>query len=312
MSTNRTKITSLNTLRQGFTLVELLVVIAIIGVLIALILPAIQAAREAARRTQCKNNLRQLGVAVQTYHDSHGAYPMGRDGTGKRAVSWAFRLLPQLEQSAIYTTLRPGLDVDHDDNGQAMRTPVATFFCPSRRTPAADRDFDNDDAPTLKPGVAAGGDYAANVGDDMDNDGAEEFDSTEAGPIYTRSAIQDRHVTDGLSNTFVIGEKYITELIEDDEEPPAPGTEHAQRGDSAIFAGDSLETILRTADEGFPGPPDDDDNERFGSEHNQQAHFAFLDGSVRSINYDIEEDAYEAMGIIADGLDATDEPVSTP
>ena len=116
-------------------------------------------------------------------------------------------------------------------------------------------------------------------------------------------------MTDGLSNTFVIGEKFITELIEEDEEiPPQPGTEHADRGDSAIFAGDSRETILRTADEGFPeGVPDDDDNERFGSEHSQQAHFAFLDGSVQSISYDMDEEAYEWMGIIADGMGDTDD-----
>jgi prepilin-type N-terminal cleavage/methylation domain-containing protein/prepilin-type processing-associated H-X9-DG protein len=296
--------------RRGFTLVELLVVIAIIGVLVALILPAIQAAREAARRTQCKNNLRQLGVAVQTHHDSRGAFPMGRDGTNKLAVSWAFQLLPYLEQNAIYTSFRKGVEVDHDDNARAMRTPVATFFCPSRRAPAADRDFDNDDAATLKPGVAAGGDYAANVGDDMDNDGADVFEPDEAGPIYTRSKISARQVTDGLSNTFAIGEKYITELIEEGEEAPEPGTEHAERGDSAIFAGDSLQTILRTADEGFPGPPDDDDNERFGSEHSQLSNFAFLDGSVHTISHDMDEEAYEWMGIIADGMAPTDEAVT--
>jgi len=299
--------------RPAFTLVELLVVIAIIGVLIALILPAVQAAREAARRTQCQNNLRQLALAVQTHHDARGAFPTGRDSKGKLAVSWAFHLLPYLEQSAIHRAFRKGVEVDHDDNAMAMRTPVATFFCPSRRAPAADRDFDNDDLPTLKPGVAAGGDYAANVGDEMDNDGADGFDAEEAGPIYTRSKINARHVTDGLSNTFVIGEKFITELVAPDEEPPAPGREHAYRGDSAIFAGDSLETILRTADEGFPeSGPDDDDDERFGSEHGQQSHFAFLDGSVRLIQHDIEEEAYEFMGIIADGQDLPADAATTP
>jgi prepilin-type N-terminal cleavage/methylation domain-containing protein/prepilin-type processing-associated H-X9-DG protein len=298
--------------RLGFTLVELLVVIAIIGVLVALILPAVQAAREAGRRTQCKNNLRQLGVAVQTYHDSRGAYPSGRDGSGKRSVSWAFRLLPYLEQNPVYAAYRPALDVDHDDNAMAMRTPVPTFFCPSRRAPIADRDFDNDDQPTLKPGVAAGGDYAANVGDEMDNDGADVYEPDEAGPIYTRSNINERQVTDGLSHTFVIGEKFLTDLLEEGEDPPTPGTEHASRGDSAIFAGDSRETILRTADEGFPeGVPDDDDNERFGSEHGQMAHFAFLDGSVHSLSYDMDEEAYEWMGIIADGMGETDDVAAT-
>jgi prepilin-type N-terminal cleavage/methylation domain-containing protein len=289
----------------AFTLVELLVVIAIIGVLVALLLPAVQAAREASRRAQCKNNLKQLGLAVQTYHDARDAYPSGRDETKKLAVSWAFRVLPYMEQNAIYTAFRQGIEVDDDDNAAAMRTPVTTFFCPSHRAPAADRDFDNDDAPTLKPGVAAGGDYAANVGDEMDNDGNDTFDADNAGPIYTRSKINARQVTDGLSHTFVIGEKFITDLVASDENPPAPGTEHADRGDSAIFAGDSLETILRTADEGFPeGEPDDDDDERFGSEHGDFTHFAYLDGSVHALQYDMDQEVYEFMGIIADGVEA--------
>lgn len=286
---------------RAFTVVELLVVIAIIGVLVGLLLPAIQAAREAARRTQCKNNLHQLAIAVTAYHDARQAYPSGRDGTGKRAVSWAFRILPHMEQTAVYAAFRPTLEVDHDDNAGAMRSPVPAFFCPSRRPPAADRDFDNDDQPTLKPGVAAGGDYAANAGDDMGNDGAAVFDPLEAGPIYTRSAINARQVTDGLSNTFGLGEKFITDLVAEDVTPPASGAEHAYRGDSAIFAGDSRETILRTADEGFPeGAPDDDDNERFGSEHGQFAHFAFLDGSVRPLSYDMDRQLYEGLGVIAD------------
>src|SRR5262245_42739528 len=81
---------------RGFTLVELLVVIAIIGVLVALLLPAIQAAREAARRSQCANNLRQLGLAVQLHHDAKKAYPPARNATDTKSVSWAFYSLPYL------------------------------------------------------------------------------------------------------------------------------------------------------------------------------------------------------------------------
>jgi prepilin-type N-terminal cleavage/methylation domain-containing protein len=293
---------------RAFTLVELLVVIAIIGVLVALLLPAVQAAREAGRRTQCKNNLRQLGLAVQTYHDAQGQYPMGREDTDKLAVSWAFRVLPFMEQNAIYQSLQKGVAVDDDRNATAMRKPVPAFFCPSRRAPIADRDFDNDDAPTLKPGVAAGSDYAANVGDDMDNDGRDTFDPENAGPIYTRSKISERQVTDGLSHTFVVGEKFITEELEADDDVPEPGTEHAERGDSAIFAGDNRETILRTADDGFPeGEPDDDDDKRFGSEHGDLTHFAYLDGSVQTLTYDMNEDTYESLGIIADGHEIGDD-----
>jgi hypothetical protein len=146
----------------------------------------------------------------------------------------------------------------------------------------------------------------------MDNDGNDMFDPQNAGPIYTRSKINARQVTDGLSHTFAIGEKLVTELVAPDEGPPAPGTEHADRGDSAIFAGDSLETILRTADEGFPeSGPDDDDDERFGSEHGDFTHFVYLDGSVHSIQYDMDQEVYEFMGIIADGVEADPADVDT-
>jgi prepilin-type N-terminal cleavage/methylation domain-containing protein/prepilin-type processing-associated H-X9-DG protein len=287
---------------RAFTLVELLVVIAIIGVLVALLLPAIQAAREAARRSQCSNNLKQLGLAVQMHHDAKQAYPTGRNASDTRSVSWAYYSLPYLEQNTMFRAYRKELEVFDDLNSQTFRTPVPTFFCPSRRGPAADRDFDNNDAPTTKPGVAAGGDYAANAGESMGAEG-DAYDPTETGPIFTRSRINARHVTDGTSNTFCLGEKYITELVEEDETPPEPGREHAYRGDSSIFAGDSRETVLRGTDERFPSSvPDDDDNERFGSEHNQQAHFAFLDGSVRVISYSIDEGVYEALGNFSDDI----------
>src|SRR5262245_4425854 len=96
---------------RGFTLVELLVVIAIIGVLVALLLPAIQAAREAARRSQCANNLKQLGLAVQLHHDAKRAFPTGRNSTDTRSVSWAYYCLPYMEQQAMFQAYRPSFNV---------------------------------------------------------------------------------------------------------------------------------------------------------------------------------------------------------
>ncbi len=291
---------------RAFTLVELLVVIAIIGVLVALLLPAIQAAREAARRSQCSNNLKQLGLAVQMHHDAKGAFPTGRNASDTKSVSWAYYSLPYMEQQAMFQAYRKSLDVFDIANSVTMRNPVATFFCPSRRPPTADRDFDNDDKPTTTPGVAAGGDYAANAGERL---GAErdDYDPAETGPIFTQSRINAKQVTDGLSNTFALGEKYITDVVDPNEEdPPQEGEEHAYRGDSAIFAGDSRETVLRSPDEGFPNEndPDDEDNERFGSEHADQAFFALLDGSVRPISYTIDQSVYESLGNFGD-----DEPI---
>src|SRR6056297_1076372 len=90
--------------RRGFTLVELLVVIAIIGILVALLLPAVQAAREAARRMQCGNNLKQMALAMHNYHDTHKAFPFSYmiDPSNLNVQSWGTRLLPFIEQSAIY------------------------------------------------------------------------------------------------------------------------------------------------------------------------------------------------------------------
>jgi prepilin-type processing-associated H-X9-DG protein len=213
-------------------------------------------------------------------------------------VSWAFELLPFMEQTPIYQSYRQDLRVDDPMNAMAMRTPVATFFCPSRRLPAADRDFDNDDQPSTTPGVAAGGDYAANAGDGLDEGGGN-YDPANVGPIFTRSKINEREVTDGLSNTFVIGEKYIAPLPPDDM--ATPGREHARQGDCAIFAGDSRETILRSPDHGFPTSAYDPlDVTRFSGDHSQQTHFAFLDGSVHPISHNIDPQLYEAMGDIAD------------
>ena len=119
----------------GFTLIELLVVIAIIGILIALLLPAVQTAREEARRTRCANNLKQIGLAIELYEQQHEVYVTGRDTSTQWGVSWAFRLLPHLEQIAIYESFDYKQRVDSAANAYAMRTPVATFVCPSRRSP---------------------------------------------------------------------------------------------------------------------------------------------------------------------------------
>ena len=88
--------------RRGLTLLELLVVIAIVGLLVALLLPAVQQAREAGRRTACQNNLKQIGLALHNYHDAHGSFPFGFND---REWLWSAMILPQIEQSALFTTL---------------------------------------------------------------------------------------------------------------------------------------------------------------------------------------------------------------
>jgi prepilin-type N-terminal cleavage/methylation domain-containing protein len=122
---------------HGFTLVELLVVIAIIGVLVALLLPAVQAAREAARRTQCGNNLRQVGLALHIYHQAHGAFPVGGlewrpyGDTTKRQLAWSVFLLPHLEQQNLYDTLDLSKAFDAPENAEPAATILSVYICPT-------------------------------------------------------------------------------------------------------------------------------------------------------------------------------------
>ncbi len=289
-------------LRYGFTLVELLVVIAIIGVLIALLLPAVQAAREAARRTQCTNHLKQIGLAVQMHENTRRQYPMGREATTQFAVSWGFRVLPFMEEQQVFGAFRTGVRVDDPANSIAMRSPVSTFYCPSRRGPVADRDFDNNDAPAQVTGVAAAGDYAGNPGKFLRYGMVDEtlgpiagMDGTVAGPIYSYSRITARRVKDGLSKTLGVGEKHIPPPAVD-----APANQvHYLQGDTAFFAGDNPTAIFRGTDQGFAIGRDDPSRDKFGSAHSSLSHFVYLDGHVTSIDHGIEQPTFEAMSTIA-------------
>jgi prepilin-type N-terminal cleavage/methylation domain-containing protein len=315
---------------RAFTLVELLVVIAIIGVLVALLLPAIQAAREAARRNSCTNNLKQQGLALQMHHDVKKVLPQGRNGntpgpgtaTAPLGVSWAFQLLPYMEQNAIYDSLVNTERVDSQANARAMRTPVDTFYCPSRRGPAADRDFDNDDqAPADEHrAVAAGGDYEGNAGIDRDyrkdsNESPER--ALQEGVIYTFSKVMLRQVSDGTATTFAIGEKYIP--TEDELRLEADQFDEARlhyfQGDTAFFSGDNVETIMsgtecglapRTPSMQLPAPFTEQCDphelkEQFGSQHPSICHFVFLDGHVQALSTDIDLVMLRRMSTIADG-----------
>ncbi len=119
--------------RRGFTLVELLVVIAIIGILVALLLPAVQSAREAARRTQCTNHLKQLGLGLHNYHVSHNKLPWGNAYPGgiMAALSWSTMILPYIEEQGHYELFDFSKDMSHANNAIALTIPVQTFTCPS-------------------------------------------------------------------------------------------------------------------------------------------------------------------------------------
>jgi prepilin-type N-terminal cleavage/methylation domain-containing protein/prepilin-type processing-associated H-X9-DG protein len=294
--------------RWGFTLVELLVVIAIIGILIALLLPAVQAAREAARRSQCENNLKQIGLAIQLHVDTNKRLPSGRNGTDQYAVGWSFYLLPYMEESTLYKSHVDSARADDTANSLSMRTPLNIYACPTRRGPAADRNFDNNDAVPLVLAAGSLGDYAGNAGTTYDigmitgeATAAKEFgqyDATKAGPIFSGSHIALRNVSDGLSKTIAVGERHI---------PPVPtGTppnmDHYMQGDTAFISGDMPRTLFAGAAGGLAVDEHDDSGlAKFGSAHPGITQFLFLDGHVTALSDNISPTDLAALCTMSGG-----------
>ncbi len=282
--------------KAAFTLVELLVVITIIGILIALLLPAVQAARNAARRTQNSNNLKQIGLALQMYHQGNKMYPPLRIKMDQYAVSWSFRLLPYMEQQAVFDAHDYTKRVDDVANSESMRTTVTTFINPMRRRPKSDRPFDNNGTTSAATGGAAG-DYAANRGWSASGWGLTTFKGDESGPFLHVNCVYDAQIRDGLSNTLAVGDRWI----------PEPGTDWEAHdtnfySDHAFFSGDHPALVCRGCEEGFPTGPDDPSLRKFGSPYGSSTAFVFLDGHVQWIGHSIALDVYRAISVCADGV----------
>ncbi len=289
----------------AFTLIELLVVIAIIGVLVGLLLPAVQQAREAGRRVSCGNHLKQVGLAVALAADIQKQFPAGRLTRDPYDVSWAFRLLPFLEEQAVFDARNPDHTVPCWDasNATAFRTPVATFYCASRRQPAADRNFDNNNSTPVSgtTGIAAGGDYAACGGTYFNYFTPEGGgpDPTRAGAIHTFSRVRPAQVTDGLSKTFAIGERHIPPV----DPASAAGLEHYNQGDTAFFPSDTPQTLFADPYRGLALGPDDTNNRKFGSLHPGITQFVFCDGHVEAITNETDIEVLLRYAAIGDGND---------
>ena len=213
--------------RRGFTIVELLVVIAIIGALVALLLPAVQAAREAARGMQCRNNLKQLGLAAQNYHDTHGRFPPGAVGPIGPAFPQFLQLthhglgtflLPYLEQQALASQYRWDNSWFDPPNQPVVNTQLKIWQCPSARA----KRIQDGSLPTVTPppgvpftGTAACGDYAGmgSIDPDLEHSG---WIDPSAGPrnqlgqlegVFPLNAAKRlAEITDGSSNTLMIAE----------------------------------------------------------------------------------------------------------
>lgn len=205
--------------RRGFTLIELLVVIAVIAILMALLLPAVQQARESARRTQCANNLKQMGLAFHNYHEAHRQFPPAylsntlhpnRDPDtydGPSGFAWGAMLLPYLDQQPLYNQLNWSLPCWDPVNAAAVQRNMPVFLCPSAS--GIEGPFPVIDSAGNTLATFGRSTYVANVGQEEPwGHQATDFASIADGPLYRNSTTSTGSVTDGLSNTVFLGEHH--------------------------------------------------------------------------------------------------------
>ncbi len=285
--------------KRGFTLVELLVVIAIIGILVALLLPAVQAAREAARRMQCSNHLKQIGLAFHNHHDTFKAFPTGgwhwsiapefRNGTSpeispRQGAGWAYQILPYVEEIAVWEGAG-GATLD-DRQRNAIGAKISGYFCPSRRSPEAFNLASWYGPPgTYEHGMI---DYAACC---VNSPAAVER-VNDANINLRRSSTNFAKITDGTANTLLVGEKRLNFLRVgsvqgDDNEGYTSGWDH--------------DVIRDATRKPLPDPRAGDGQLRFGASHPGAFNVVLVDGSVRAIPYTIDATVFANFGNRQDG-----------
>jgi prepilin-type N-terminal cleavage/methylation domain-containing protein len=272
--------------RRGFTLIELLVVIAIIAVLIGLLLPAVQKVREAANRSKCQNNLKQMGIACHMHHDAYGYFPdpgrtwgSRRDETAANPAGypngwgWMWNVLPYIEQSALFNL------PDNAANNQTIAgTPVKTYLCPTRPRPGPTYPLAGVVTPVnWAAGTTVGAlDYAANLGPAQGNLNAI------GGFVQRFTRVKMASISDGTSNTLAIGEKYVNSS--------------AYGNDAGDFAGwltgadrENTRTAQNSPQMDNPGTSVGGNNSGFfGSAHQGAFQCLLVDGSVQPVRYSVD------------------------
>jgi len=300
--------------RDGFTVIELLVTIAIIAILVALLLPAVMAAREAARKTQCRNHLKQLGVALHNYAETFGRFPPGaiarskrklvmicNSGNGHKAIdtwaeaskgagyhgtSWILLILPYIDQGDQYQ--RWSFQTSVSENRDVAETDIPLLYCPSRRSGV-------DNTGIMFGGWSSGGtDYGGCMGacNGWHNCGAHEawmvstgrrpFDTCR-GIFWINRGAKMRDIRDGVSQTILLGE---LQRLDD-------GTDDTTSRDGWAVGGAA--TLFSTCSDRCEGI-NSDLFEEPGSAHQGGAHFTLADGSVRFLSDTIDIDVLKALG----------------
>ena len=335
----------------GFTLVELLVVITIIGILIALLLPAVQAAREAARIVQCSNNLKQLSLAMLTFEEANGHLPSGGWGYGwvgdpdrgvgiEQPAAWIYSILPQLDQIPLF-------ELGSDGNPDAwtstqlagcaatIQTPLTMMNCPTRRSPVVYAigatppplySSNGQHTPFGAGAVTAvaRGDYAACAGDEPNpcanwrgpdtlSDAATLTRNNtwllqpnpleySTGVCYRRSEVTLAQITDGLSQTYMLGEKYLSPLYYtngvagSDNESMYAGFDNDNHRTTYYNPADVPTHTPRQDTEGYAA------GFLFGSAHASGCNMSYCDGSVTFVNYSIDPTIHMYLGNRKDGM----------
>ncbi len=299
--------------RYGMTLVEVLVVIAIIALLMALLLPAVQAVRETGRQVRCANNIRQLAVGALAHEQAHGFLPTGgwgflwvgdpdRGFDERQPGGWGYNLLPFIEQKSLHQ-LGAGLagSAKAAEVLQRVEKPLPVFTCPTRRQAIA---YPN--ATTYhqcgRPARVGRSDYAGNMGDGLSpehykggsspgslaqGDGLTDqqwerdfFGITFNGTIYRRSRVRPDDMPDGASMTLLLGERYLN-------------ADHYETGTTApddqnMYAGHDQDTVRDARDRPRQDVPGVTMSLIYGSAHPGTWRAAMCDGSVRTFSYSID------------------------
>ncbi len=278
----------------GFTLVELLVVIAIISVLISLLLPAVNASREAARRSSCLNNLMQIGLALHNYEMTFEHLPPGTiNPSGPiqsvevgQHISWVVPILPFFEETAAYNRIDQKLGAYDSANADVMNCGISSMVCPSD---------------------SVGSGFAGSVGTmsyaGCHHDVEAPIDVNNHGLLYLNSQVRYRDITDGTSKTIMLGDKFSSET---DPGGWISGTRQSLRNTgSALGSTKSLRAASQQIDingnalsQGGVSPLEVGG---FGSYHSGVCNFAFADGSVRSLRNSIEPTILQKLGHRSDG-----------